>query len=68
MYDCQMMENLEEIKKANIKVEVVTTSAIIENQAEIDKRDANVKSTDYRYDEFWCNELSLFLNQLDSHL
>ena len=60
------MENLEEIKKTNIKVEVVTTSALCE--AELHKRMKNADAKTYRYDEFWCNEVSLILQQLELHI
>ena len=65
-----MMENLEEIKKANIKVEVVTTSTLCEAEIEVEihKRMENADAKGYRYDEFWCNEVSLFLQQLECHI
>ena len=64
VYGCPLvLKNLEENKKINTKVEVTTISTVdlVEFNKGL-KDSSNVRS--WFYDEFWCNEVFLFLSQL----
>jgi hypothetical protein len=65
LWECSMvLQNLEKIKRANKTIEIVTkTTTEVRNILEKWILIENIREL-YFYGEFWCNEFSLFLQEI----
>ena len=69
LWGCSMvLQNLEKIKRANKTIEIVTkTTTEVRNILERWIQVENIRDH-YFYGEFWCNEFSLFLQEIGERM